>query len=358
MANKRKMRLPNGIGSVHKIDGKNRRNPWRARVPSHIDLDMESGRATQKYINIGYFATEKEAIAALFEYQKNPYNIESASATFADVVELWKKKKYDTISLSTQRAYNSAYKNCAPLHNIKMRDIRAFHLEQLMDELEGGFQLQARCRTFLGMIFKYAEQNDIVEKNYAKFLDLRDKNDTSQRTAISEADIAQLWQMAERDNWIAKVILIYIHTGFRPAELLEVRKSNVDLDSRIIIGGGKTKAGTDRHVPIHEDILPFVQELMQTDGEFLLMENYKGKLRPFTYPRWRQFYFDKFMEENKMNYTNHYTRHTCATLMREADIDEDIRKLILGHSSSDITDRYTHISDDTLVQNINLIHTK
>ena len=45
----RRMRLPNGIGSVHKIgDGKNRRNPWRARVPSHLEYDKDAGTATRK----------------------------------------------------------------------------------------------------------------------------------------------------------------------------------------------------------------------------------------------------------------------------------------------------------------------
>ena len=57
---KRRMRLPNGIGSVHKIgDGKNRRNPWRARVPDRLEFDEASGKCIQKYINIGYFPTEE-----------------------------------------------------------------------------------------------------------------------------------------------------------------------------------------------------------------------------------------------------------------------------------------------------------
>ena len=58
------------------------------------------------------------------------------------------------------------------------------------------------------------------------------------------------------------------------------------------------------------------------------------------------------MDDLKMEYTIHYTRHTCATMMREAGIEEDIRKLILGHKSSDITDRYTHYSDEMLIEAI------
>jgi len=54
-------------------------------------------------------------------------------------------------------------------------------------------------------------------------------------------------------------------------------------------------------------------------------------------------------------YTPHYARHTCATMLREAGVADDLRKLILGHSSGDITDRYTHVSDAMLVEAIDQI---
>ena len=54
-------------------------------------------------------------------------------------------------------------------------------------------------------------------------------------------------------------------------------------------------------------------------------------------------------------YTPHYCRHTCATMLREAGVAEDIRKLILGHASGDITDRYTHVPNTMLVEAIDMI---
>ena len=135
MATKRKkrMRLPNGIGSVHLInDGKQRRKPWRARVPSHIEINTETGKASQKYINIGYFETETEAIEALFEYRKNPYTIDAAVCTFADVYEMWSKKKFPTVSKSAQYNYSGSFKHSSSLHDMKMRDIRSNHLEGIM----------------------------------------------------------------------------------------------------------------------------------------------------------------------------------------------------------------------------------
>ena len=39
-------------------------------------------------------------------------------------------------------------------------------------------------------------------------------------------------------------------------------------------------------------------------------------------------------------------------MMREAGIEEDLRKLILGHANGDITDRYTHHPDHMLLEAI------
>lgn len=350
---KRRMRLPNGIGSVHKIgDGKSRRRPWRARVPSHIEFNAESGKATQKYIVIGYFETEQEAIAALFDYRKDPYSLEAATATFADVFELWSAKKYPEISQSGRYGYNAAFKNSAPLHDIKMRDLRTIHLEKVMAEVKGGYELQVRLKTFWGQLFKYAMEHDICQKNYAEFIKTRDKDQGTKRTAIPAEHREKLWQLADEGDEVAEVALILIYTGMRASELLETQKANVDLEARILIGGKKTDAGRDRHIPIHRCIVPLIEKRMQQPGETLITRTDKGKPQPITYHHFANYRWLPLMERMGWDYTMHYGRHTLATMMREADIAEDIRKLILGHKTADITDRYTHVSDAMLVEAI------
>lgn len=346
---KKRMRLPAGIGSVHKVDGKNRRKPYRARVQSHIEVDPISQKATRKYIILGYYETEADAIEALFEYRKNPYTLDASAYTFADVFKMWSDKKYPSLTISGQRGYNSAFKNSAPLHEMKMKDIRATHLDNVMQNVEGGRQLQARLKTFWGLLFKYAVEYDIIQKNYAEFVQTRDKDMGTTRTAISKEDIAKLWAEADSGNPDAEIALIYIYTGMRPSELLEVTKANVDLQARILVGGKKTKAGKDRRVPIHSCIMPFVEKLMQTEGETLITRKVYGKTKNIPYAYYVEYNWNELMKKLGMEYTMHYTRHTCATMMREANIAEDIRKLILGHRNEDITDRYTHHTDEMLV---------
>lgn len=354
---KKRMRLPNGVGSVHKIgDGKNRRKPWRARVPSHVEIDHETGTAKQKYITIGYYETEIEAIDALMQYRKNPYTLEAATCTFADVFEMWKAKKYADISDSGRKVYNGAYKHSAPLHDMKMREIRSIHMEQIMQTVKGGYQLQSKMKLLWGQLFKYALEHDIVQKNYAEFVKTRDKDEGTTRTDISKEDREKLWKAIANGDKDAELVMVYIYTGMRPSELLEVKKENVDLVNRIMVGGLKTEAGKDRRIPLHTCIIPFMERLMQTDGEYLTMLEGAKKPKKLSYAKYLDTVWNPLMERLGLtSYTPHYTRHTCATMLREAKIEEDIRKLILGHKNADITNRYTHHPDSMLIEAIDAL---
>ena len=233
---------------------------------------------------------------------------------------------------------------------MKIRDIRTAHLEQIMQNVEGGYQLQNRLRTFWGQVFKYAMEHDIIQKNYAEFVKLRDKDPGTKRTAIPAEDREKIWELIDAGNTDAEIAMIYIYTGMRASELLEVKKENVDLSTRILIGGLKTEAGCDRHIPIHPCIMPFMERLMATPGEYLIMRYDKKQPQKMGYNRFKIYNWDPLMKSLGMNYTPHYGRHTCATMLREANVQEDIRKLILGHKNEDITDRYTHHSDSMLIE--------
>lgn len=350
---KRRLRLPPGAGSVHKVSGQ-RRKPWRARVQVGVELDPATGNAVRKYINLGYFATEIEALDALSAYRKDPFDLEAANATFSDVFELWKASRYDGLSKSTRFAYNSAFNNSAPLHNMKMRDIRTIHMERVMMTVTGGISLQRRLKTLWGLLFDFAMERDIISKNYADYVRTRDKYEQAQRTDIPAEHRAMIWQLANAGDRRAQLALIYIYTGMRASELLEMKKTDVNIDTRIMIGGNKTAAGINRRIPIHNCIVPFIKKMMQEDSEYLVSwKKQSGERVKFTYNRYLTTFWTPLMEQLGFEeYTPHYTRHTCATMLREVNVPEDLRKLILGHSNPDITNHYTHFSDAALVAEI------
>ncbi len=161
------MKLPNGFGSVHKLTG-NRRKPWRARKTVGWDFDPVEKKAKQKYITIGYYTTQKDAIQALADYNANPYDISTNSITFEEVYQRWSEEHFKVIVKSAQRTWKSAFTYCEPLYKMPMRDIRVSHLEQTIKNADVGDNTKGRICSFaihnllLPNLFDKATYSDVL----------------------------------------------------------------------------------------------------------------------------------------------------------------------------------------------------
>ncbi|MDD3052443.1 MAG: hypothetical protein PHR06_15055 [Candidatus Cloacimonetes bacterium] len=90
------MKLPNGYGSVYKLSGK-RRNPWVARKTTGWTLNVETKKSFPVYQFVGYYPTQKEALQALADYNKDPYDLYIDKITFGELYDRfsdkWTKRK-------------------------------------------------------------------------------------------------------------------------------------------------------------------------------------------------------------------------------------------------------------------------
>lgn len=336
------MKNPNGYGSVFKLGG-NRRRPWCARVTVGW---TDEGK--QQYKNIGYFEERSDAMIALAQYNNDPYDLDNNKITFSEVYEIWSKEKFPKISQSNIRGYRTSFNKCERLHNMKFKQLRKMHMQRVVDEnLHLSFQVRSKLKTLFSQLYQFGIENDIVEKDYSKFVDPGEMTTTIKRTPFTADEIQTLWD--NLDKPYADSILIMIYTGMRVGELLDIDTSNIELDKRILVGGKKTKAGIDRTIPIHEKIVP----LINLSNEHLVVSPTGKKM---SYNNYIQRQFTPLMKELGMNHLPHDCRHTTATLLDNAGVDRTIVKLILGHSSSDITERvYTHKTPEQLVEAINKI---
>lgn len=61
-----------------------------------------------------------------------------------------------------------------------------------------------------------------------------------------------------------------------------------------------------------------------------------------------------FLEENNFDHIPYETRHTFATMLDNKNINSKIKKLLLGHSSNDVTEKvYTHKTIEQLREAVN-----
>ena len=341
------MRLPNGFGSVYYL-GKKRRRPFVAMITTGWVNDEKKKRSKQIRKAIGYFATKEEAITALGEYAKKPFNVIAVSYTFEKVYNDFVAARYTNTKIPNY--YTSAYKRCQPLHQRPFREIRTADLQALVDGCTLSYSTKKALKILLSVMYNYAIAEDICTKNYASYVTLPPPTLSRLHVPFSDAELTTLW--ANSSDAKIQTILIMIYTGFRPTELFKVKTVNVHLAEKYIMGGMKTAAGTNRLVPIADKILPFVTKLYNPGNEYLL--NIDGG--PFTYDLYRWRLWNGVMAKLQLKHLPHDCRHTCATLLDNANTNQNIIRKILGHAGSNIEEKvYIHKNFVQLLDAINKI---
>ena len=252
---------------------------------------------------------------------------------------MWWKQKENQISNSTIIAYNSAWKNCKELHKEPFSDIKLVHLQNCMDKLEDKYGAKRDLKALWSQIYDYAIANDMANRKYTSYLNLGKHIVKTTHKPFTEEEIKTLWNNIDRMEYI-DVILIYIYTGFRPIELLEIKREDVNLQEKYIKGGVKTESGKNRIVPIHSKIFKYVEKWYNKGNEYLITNSQNKKM---LYRNWKDEKFGKIMEQLDMKHLPHDTRHTFATLGDNYNMNKLCIKRIMGHASKDITDKvYTH----------------
>lgn len=349
MANYKKRE--NKTGSITKMSGK-RRKPYRARVT--IGWEAETGK--QIFGTIGYFSKRSEAEAALTEYIKSPYDTTSNEVTFGDVYNMWSAKRYKEIAASTIRSYKSAFSHSKPLWDMRMQDIRVNHLETTIQNANVGSSTKFRMKVMFNLLFKFAIKHEIVIKDYSKYCDsVKVEKPSKEKKPFSAEEIALLWENIEIP--FVDMILIAIYSGWRPIELVMLEKENIDLTDNFMKGGCKIEAGKNRLVPIHPKIKPLIEKryFSNNNSHLLFTIDNCDSEKGMSYTQ----YYNRFKNLTcalGMDHSPHETRHTFATLAKEAKVDEYCLKLILGHNIADLTERvYTHRKKEQLLEEIKKI---
>lgn len=300
----------------------------------------------QLYDIIGYYAKREEAMAALADYNSNPYDLDASKITFAEVYEKWSEKKYK--GLVAPNGYIAAFNISEPLHKMRFSDVKTDNMQDIIDKSGKGYATRKNIKILFGQLFGYAMERDIIVKDYSKYVSMGKNDKESTRKPFTQKEIDKLWKSTLPN---ADIVLIYIYSGWRPSELVGVENKNVDLKARTMQGGIKTAAGKNRIVPISKKILPLIEKRFNSDNKYLITDNEGNGLAYNRYYDW----FMVLMEQLNMSHKPHDTRHSFTTLMDNAGANKISIKRIVGHASTDVTEGYTHKDIEELIKAIDLI---
>ena len=337
------MRRSNGSGGVIKLGGK-RRKPWAVRITTGWSDD---GKQTFKYLS--YHEKKKDALHALAEFNVNPYNVDANKVTFEEIYQKWSKRDYVTLSESSVKTYKSAYKNTTKIQKMAFRDIRANALQSTVDGIES--QSMAKMTKMLFQkLYTYALENDIVEKDYSQYVKLA-KKETKEKLPFTDDEVQIMWDKVDTVEY-ADLIVILLYTGMRIGELLEMKKENIHLKERYMVGGSKTEAGKNRIIPLHKKIIPLIEKHMDSKSEYLFTNTRGNQL---TYILFMNKYWGVLLTYLKHQHTPHATRHYFVSKMDSLGVNRIIIQKIVGHSNKDVTDVYTHKNLDELLAAVDLL---
>lgn len=372
-----KARRTKGTGSIYcRKDTKSK--PWVA---------MSSITGEQKYI--GSFATKIEAETALKDYEYNP--VTDFNITLSQLHEQWmKQQSYKSLCDSTKSNYKTSWDKLITLHNMKFRELRTANYQAVIDFyssahhkrgvdgqlmyvdkngkntykktnrpliIEGlKFSALNKVKCLLTSMYKYAMMNDIVNKDYATYIELPEPNDVK-RTRFTDMQLLKVKQSIGVIPY-AEYIYALCYLNFRVSEFLELTTDNYIITETgipIFVAGKKTDAGTNRIVPIHPNIQGIVEKCIAnggktifcgSDGEALNKDNYlKYYFRPAT----------RLMDLPD-DLTPHSCRRTFSTRMSASGAREEDIIALMGHTNYDVDIKhYINQETETLYKAIKLM---
>lgn len=368
-------RRPNGSGTVVKLSGR-RRKPFCARVT----LDERNPiNGEKKQLVIGTFETYQEALNALSlysltknntiskkeameidpeVYQKVQEKMSKKVPTFLDIYYILDKEDFSSLSPHTQNNMHGAIKHLKKLHYLKIDQITLRMIQDVFDEDGSKHGTQVHMKTICTKVFRYAVVNQYINRNddYTSYIRVSKYEESDMHRPYTINEILALKKAGTPE---AHIMLIFIYTGVRINELLNINRYNIHIDEKCdddgterlisyMITGSKTKAGKNRIVPIHDDIKQYViDELLKPEK----------RLVDVSYPNFtNRTVLIKVNRLLNTHHTMHDTRKTFATLCQMNNLNVYIRKKVLGHRMNDITfDVYTNESKNRLWTEINKI---
>ena len=204
-------------------------------------------------------------------------------------------------------------------------------MKAMIEESDAAQSVKAHMKMVLNQMMDYAIEYELTDHNYARDFKVESyKSNPDAHHTFTDEEMETLWAFAGESRWI-DMILVQCYSGWRPTELCELKKDDIDLSIGCMVGGSKTDAGRNRRVPVHDKIRPIIERYLKTDSEYLF-----GGIQ---YERYRQGFTETIKKLELEGHTPHDCRVRFITTAKKCGMDEYAIKLIVGHAIEDLTER-------------------
>ena len=280
--------------------------------------------------------------------------------TLEEVYKQWEPWYEPRVDASTMAGYRAAFHYYGSLNKKRITEITASELQACMDECPRGKRTHQNMKVVAGLIWKFAMDKHIVTQVESANL-YTGKGKSVKRDALTDIEVEKIRKAIGTERY-AEYIYCLAYLGYRPGEMLELRKDQViEHKGRLfLIEGKKTEAGRGRTVPVHQKIEDIIRSRLFVPGTDLVFPMYtfaraskKAPIRLFT--GFRQMTDNYFREsvfkpicarlgiaDGKVPYA---ARHTFSNKLKKADGTDTEKAALIGHTSYEFTKKAYQSSD-------------
>jgi integrase len=243
--------------------------------------------------------------------------------------------------------------------NMKLSQIKPIHITEFFsDKSEYSHSIIKRLRFLLNGAFECAIENDFCDKNPVRRAEIPKKTQTS-KEAFTEDEVKTIIEFSKTDELFGTAMYIMLNTGIRSGEMRALTIEQIDFENGIICIDravkhteelGKPKNGKTRYIPLESDVLEFLAEKIDRNVKYLVGDSCYVSRAGFR-SRYQHFFnrLNKHLQskgETPIEYKSpHSSRHTFGTIRQKNGMPIAMVSELLGHSSTDVTDKYTHLGD-------------
>lgn len=239
-----------------------------------------------------------------------------------------------------------------------VEDITTEHIKRYIVSLKRkdvSKQTIARKITAIKEFHKFLHREKITDDDVALFID-KPKLDKHLPTVLTEDEIGKMIDSIPSETPLGKrnkaLLETLYATGLRVSELLNLRTTNVHLNSKYLEVVGK--GNKERIIPLGEMAVVAIRDYIENGRSMLskvpgdlLFYNYKGNALS---RQWFFKYIQTLAKENDIlkDITPHTIRHSFATHLLQNGTDLRMVQELLGHEDIATTQIYTHIEKSHL----------
>ena len=238
-----------------------------------------------------------------------------------------------------------------------MVSILPLHIEEIKQHMQERGQSPRSIEYAIAVVrqvFNFAKSNSLFQGDSPTARVVKPKKDNRRVRFLTHEEAKQLLEaLAVRSRDVHDMALLSLETGMRLGEIFSLTWNDLDLNKGKLILLD-TKNGKTRTAYLTENTKKMLQMRRRSRaGDSVFCRNdgkpYRALSRTFERTV-DDLGFNDGIEDARMKVVFHTLRHTYASWLVEKGVDLYTVKELLGHSTLQMTERYSHITEKTLRQ--------